>query len=106
MNISIGAKDFKLTPTIRAYVEEKIGKLERFSKRILRVAVELDVDHNVTKGMKNRVQVWVYLPSKTIEVRLKAEHMLEAIDLIYPKLERRLVSFERKRRDTYRRSRI
>lgn len=99
MNITISGKDFKLTPAIKVYVEEKIGKLSRFSRRIIRIGVELDVDHNVTKGMKNRIEVWIYLPGKTIQAGLKAEHMREAIDLVYPKLERQLVAYEGKKRE-------
>lgn len=99
MEITISGKDFKLTPTIKTYVDEKIGKLSKFSRRIIRVGVELDVDHNVTKGLKNRIEVWIYLPGKTIQAGIKAEHMREAIDLVYPKLERQLVSYEGRKRE-------
>lgn len=91
MNITISAKDFKLTPTIKTFVTEKFEKLAKFHPDILRIGVELDVDHNVTKGLKHRIEVWVYLPSKTIEAGVKAEHMEEAVDLVYPKIERQLV---------------
>ena len=99
MTITISGKDFQLTPAIKEYVEEKIGKLAHFSRRIIRIGVELDVDHNVTKGMKNRIEVWIYLPGKTIQAGIKAEHMREAIDLVYPKLERQLVAFEGRQRE-------
>ncbi len=91
MTITISGKDFKLTPAIKQYVTEKFTKLGKFNPDVTRIGVELDVDHNVTKGKKFRVEVWVYLPSKTIEAGLKAEHMEEAIDLVYPKLERQLI---------------
>src|SRR5438105_2091150 len=91
MNITISAKDFKLTPAIKEYVNEKMSKLEKFNPDILRIGVELDVDHNVTKGLKNRIEVWVYLHGKTVQAGVKAEHMDEAIDLVYPKIERQLV---------------
>ena len=82
MTITISGKDFKLTPAIKQYVTEKFTKLGKFNPDVTRIGVELDVDHNVTKGKKFRVEVWVYLPSKTIEAGLKAEHMEEAIDLV------------------------
>jgi putative sigma-54 modulation protein len=91
MRITISAKDFKLTPTLKAYVTEKMEKLGRFNKRVQRIGVELDVDHNVTKGKKFRIEVWAYMPGKTLEAGMKAEHMEEAIDLVFPKLERQLV---------------
>lgn len=106
MNITISAKDFDLTPSIKEYVEEKLGKLERFSKHLQRVGVELDVDHSSHSGAIHRVEVWAYFPGKTLQAGLKAEHMREAIDLVYPKIERQIVDYERKTRDQKRSSRI
>lgn len=106
MNITIEAKDFKLTLANRLYVEEKLGKLGRFSKRIERIGVELDVDHNAKSGSIHRVEVWVYFPEKTLSAGVKAEHMNEAIDLVYPKIERQITSYEGKQRDQHRSSRI
>jgi putative sigma-54 modulation protein len=91
MNITISGKDFKLTPAIKEYVTEKMGKLVKFHPQIQRIGVELDVDHGMTKGKKHRIEVWVYLPGKTLEAGMRAEHMDEAIDLVYPKIERQLV---------------
>lgn len=90
MNITISAKDFKLTPAVKEYVNTKMSKLSKFNQDILRIRVELDVDHNVTKGKKNRIEVWIFLPGQTIQAGIKAVHMDEAIDLVYPKLERQL----------------
>ena len=98
MNITISGKDFKLTPAIKEYVNQKIGKLAKFNADILRIGVELDVDHNVTKGKKYRIEVWIYLPGRTIQAGIKAEHMDEAIDLVYPILERQIVKQKEKRR--------
>ncbi len=106
MNITISAKDFDLTPSIKTYVEEKIGKLAKFSTRIKRIGVELDVDHSAKSGLLNRIEVWVYLPEKTLQAGLKAEQMREAIDLVYPKMERQIVSYEGKRRDKKRGVRV
>lgn len=98
MNITISGKDFKLSPSVKEYVTTKMSKLQKFHPDILRVGVELDVDHNVTKGKKHRVEVWVYLHGKTIQAGEKAEHMEEAIDLVYPKIERQLVKAKEIRR--------
>lgn len=98
MNITISAKDFKLTPSIKEYVNEKMGKLAKFDQDIQRIGVELDVDHNVTKGIKNRIEVWVYLPGVTLEAGMKAEHMQEAVDLVYPIIERQIIKHKEKRR--------
>lgn len=96
VNIIISAKDFKLTPSIKEYVSEKMSKLQKFHPNITRIGVELDVDHNVTKGLKHRIEVWVDWPGGEAKAGVKAEHMREAIDLVYPKLERQLVKAKEK----------
>lgn len=96
MNITISAKDFDLTPSIKDYVTEKMSKLEKFHPNILKIGVELDVDHNVTKGLKHRIEVWIDWPGGGVQAGQKAEHMQEAIDLVYPKLERQLVKAKEK----------
>ena len=106
MNITIEGKDFDLTPAIKAYVEEKLGKLTKFSSRIQRIGVELELEKANRNGLTHRIEVWVYLPEKTLQAGLKAEHMNEAIDLVYEKIERQVVSYERKRRDMARGTRV
>ena len=105
MPITISAKDFQLTPAIKSYVEDRMSKLSKFHPRIELIGVELDVDRNVTKGFKNRVEVWVYLPGQTISAGVKAEHMDEAIDLVYPKIERQLVKSKEIRKSKAKRRR-
>ncbi len=106
MNITISAKDFKLTPAIKEYVTMKMEKLARFSRRIQRIGVELDVDRKAKSGLINRIEVWAYFPEKTLQAGIKAEHMNEAIDLVYPKIERQITNYEGKLRDHDRPSRI
>lgn len=90
MNITISGKDFPLTPTLKEYVTIKLEKLIKFHRGIKRIGVEMDIDRNARQGRINRIEVWAYLPNKTISAGIKAEHMREAIDLVCPILERRL----------------
>src|SRR5689334_18831448 len=99
MRISIHGKDFRPTTADQQYVTEKLSKLDRFIPNIQRIGVELDVDHNVTKGKKFRIEVWVSLVSQDIKAGVKAEHFQEAVDLVYPKLERQLSNLKERRLD-------
>lgn len=102
----ISAKDFDLTPSLKEYVNEKLGKLYRFSRHISKIAVELDIDHGHQHGRINRIEVWVTVAGAVLQAGHRAEHMHEAIDLVYPKIERQVVDHERKTRDQHRPSRI
>ncbi len=54
MNINIKATNLELTPTIREYVEEKIGSLERF---ITRTEIESDLSDKGRASIEARVEV-------------------------------------------------
>ncbi len=106
MNITIEAKNFELTPSLRIAIEDKLGKLARFSDRIERIGIELEVDHAHVHGLIHRAEVWVYLPEMTLQAGHRAEPMSAAIDHAADKVERQIVDHERKRRDQHRPSRI
>lgn len=88
MDIIISGKNFKLTPALKIYVEQKFGKLSRFWKKIIRARVELDVDRNQRSGDIYRVEAKLEVPGPDIKAGLKASDMHAAIDLVIPKLER------------------
>lgn len=98
MHIDISGKDFQLTPALKSYVEEKLGRLGKFQNDILRIRVELDVDHSKHHGDIFRADVWVHTPRHEFRAGEQASTMNAAIDLVYPKLERQMVREKQKTR--------
>lgn len=96
MHIDISGKDFQLTPAIKDYVEEKLGRLIKFNDEIIRIRVELDVDHSKHHGDINRVEVWIHTPHQEFQAGERADDMNAAIDLVYPKLERQIIRAKEK----------
>lgn len=88
MDIIISGKNFKLTPSLKQYVEEKVGKLARYWNKIIRARVELDVDHNQKSGDIYRVETLLEVPGPDIRMGTKSSDMHAAIDEVIPKLER------------------
>jgi ribosomal subunit interface protein len=87
----VTAKDFKLTPSITEYVNEKFGALTRLSRQpITDIKVMLDVDHNKRHGDTCRVEASAVWRGRTYKAGEKATEMHEAIDLCVEKLERQL----------------
>ena len=103
MDLIISGKDFRLTPSLKAYVEQKIGRLSRFWRRIIRTRVELDVDHNQRSGDIYRVEAKVEVPGPDIRLGIKARAMYAAIDLIANKLERLIGKAKAKTESRFRR---
>ncbi len=88
MDIIISGKNFKLTPSLKVYVQEKFGKLARYWGRIVRTRVELDVEHNQATGEVYRVEAKVEVPGPDITIGEKASDMHAAIDAVVEKLQR------------------
>lgn len=103
MRIIITGKDFKLTPAIKKFVTRKLTKLSKYSKRIILVKVELDVDRHHQKGDNFRAEIWVTLPKKIIQAGLKGDEMHQVIDLLLPKIEHQIIRHKDKLKDQQKR---
>lgn len=97
MKFIIHGKNVEITDAIREYVEEKMGKSEKYSKHILEMNVELSVAKN--PRIKNNQQVAVTASVNGLVLRAEeaSVNMYAAIDLVADKLERQLKKYERKR---------
>jgi len=105
MDLIISGKNFKLTPSLKAYVEEKVGRLSKFWNKIIRARVELDVDHNKKSGDIYGVEAKLEIPGPDIQIGTKSSDMHAAIDEIIPKLERLLVKSKGKLESRLRKNR-
>lgn len=91
MNIVVSAKNFDLTPSLKAFVEEKVGRLGKYWSSIVRTRVELLMNRHHRHGQIFVAYIWLELPGQDIRVTSTAMDMRSAIDLAYPRLERRLL---------------
>ena len=91
MNIIISAKNIELTDSLRAAVEEKIGKLDKYFVP--------DTDVNVTLSVeKERQKIEVTIPVKGNIIRSEQESndMYVSIDLVEEIIERQLRRYKTK----------
>lgn len=97
MKFIIHGKHVEVTDALREYVEEKLGKLKKFSRHILEMNVELSIAKN--PRIKNNQQVTVTTSVNGLMLRAEESsvNMYAAIDLVADKLERQLKKYERKR---------
>ncbi|MFH1112133.1 MAG: ribosome-associated translation inhibitor RaiA [Patescibacteria group bacterium] len=87
MDIIVSAKNFKLTPSLVTYTEEKIGKIARFWSEIIRANVELSVGRVKSAGNIFNIRVWLEVPGPDLEAEVEAHDMHEGVDLVLSKLE-------------------
>lgn len=91
MRTRITSRHDKLSPDVKNYIEEKIGKLERFYDRI----IDFEVIVNSEK-LLHVFEMNVKVYSTTLHVKAKDTDITKAIDECVDKLEIQLKKFKDK----------
>jgi putative sigma-54 modulation protein len=96
MKIAIKGTNTDLSPSLKEYVHEKVGSLEKFYKRIVQTDVELEVFPKHKSGEIYRAEVTIFVPRDVLRAEEKATDMYAAIDLVMPKLKKQLAKYKGK----------
>ncbi|HNQ04121.1 MAG TPA: ribosome-associated translation inhibitor RaiA [Thiobacillaceae bacterium] len=99
MNLTITGHHLDVTPAIRAYVEEKVGRIARHFDQVIDVSVMLAVEK-----LKHKADVNVRVRGKDIYVEAIEEDMYAAIDALADKLDRQVIKHKEKTTDARRES--
>jgi putative sigma-54 modulation protein len=87
MKFNIRGENIEVTPALGEFVEQKVGKLDRY--------FEEGLDSNVNVNLKvynNKQKIEVTIPMAQITLRAEEQHsdLYAAIDLVVDKLERQI----------------
>ncbi|MBA3816481.1 MAG: ribosome-associated translation inhibitor RaiA [Parachlamydiaceae bacterium] len=93
-NISITGRNVMVTDAMKDYAIEKISKIERFSSRIIDVAVIMDVQR-----FEHRVDIIMKVDHFKIKSSANTDNMYESIDKAAHKIEAQLLRYKSKIQD-------
>lgn len=97
MNVNIRGRHMDLTPPVRDYANDKIGKVVRSVNEslVMDVDIELYAERNpsIDNNQVAEVTVWTK-GGPVIRAKMQAEEMHAAIDLVSDKLERQVRKFK------------
>lgn len=82
MRLVITAKNFKLTKSIKNFVEEKFKKLEGLVPTNEHVSINFEVDK-----MEHKAQGWMFINKSLVKVTVKEKDLYVAIDNLVDKLK-------------------
>jgi len=99
MNLTITGHHLDVTPAIRGYVEEKMGRVTRHFDQVIDVAVILSVDKLQQKAEAN-----VHVPGKDIYVESIDTDLYSALDALADKLDRQILKHKEKSGNVHRES--
>ena len=97
MDIVVKGRKMDVRPDVRAYAEEKVGKVARILNGMaMSVEVELYHERNRSIGDHEVAEVTVFTKGHILRARESAAEMKSAIDQVAAKLERQARKFKEK----------
>lgn len=97
MKMIIKGRHMDVTPAIRSYAEEKIGRIAKIlDSMIMSAEVELFTERNPSIENGQVAEVTVYTKGHVIRAKEAATDMYAAIDLVSDKLENQVRKFKTK----------
>jgi putative sigma-54 modulation protein len=103
MQLQVKGKNLEVSPSIRAYAEEKLGKLSKQLPDLTQVEVELSTEKNPAIAASNIAEATVWTKGPTLRACGSSADMKAAIDELVEKLERQVKRYREKRREEPRR---
>lgn len=103
MQVFIRGHETDVSPRWRDHIYDRLGKLDRFEDRIIRIEFILTTSRHHLKGNET-CHVIAKVPRKTIDIRKESESMLGAIDAAAKVLEQKIHKLYKDVKDRHRRS--
>jgi putative sigma-54 modulation protein len=94
MNLTISGHHLEVTPAIRDYVQSKLERVRRHFDQVIDIAVILTVDNLTEKEKRQKAEINLRLPGKTINVASLSQDLYAAIDALIDKLDRQVMKYK------------
>jgi putative sigma-54 modulation protein len=98
MRLQVKGKNVEVTPSIRAYAERKLGKLEKQLAEQTQVEVELSEQKNPSIAENHVAEATIFTKGPTLRAREASPDMKVSIDQLVEKLERQVKKYRERRR--------
>lgn len=98
MRLQVKGKNLDVTPSLKGYAQEKLGKLEKHLNDSARLELELAVERNPSISDNQVAEATIWTKGPIIRAREASTDMKASIDLLVDKLERQAQRLRQKRR--------
>jgi putative sigma-54 modulation protein len=91
MNLSVSGHHLEVTPALRSYVQEKIGRVTRHFDQVIDAHVILTANK-----VKQKAEVTLHVPGKDLHCECEQGDLYAAIDVLADKLDRQVLKYKDK----------
>ena len=97
MRLQVKGKNVEVSDSIRAYAEQKLGKLGRQLHELVQVELELAVERNPSIAANQIAEATIWTKGPVLRAREATEDMRASIDALTEKLMRQVKHYNDKR---------
>lgn len=101
MQLYLQGKNFVISDRVRAYVEKKIGKLDRYLPDIEEARVEITQEKTKSAKDRNIVQVTLRANGTILRAEERSDAIYPCIDAVANKIHRQIARYKGKRVDRW-----
>jgi putative sigma-54 modulation protein len=98
VQVEVKGKNVEVSESLRAYAEEKVGKLSKHLNDAATLEVELAVEKNPSIAASQIAEGTIWTKGPVLRAREASADMRASIDLLVEKLERQAARYRDKRR--------
>lgn len=98
MRLQVKGKNVEVTPALKGYAQEKLGKLDRHLNDSARLELELAVEKNPSIAENQVAEATIWTKGPILRASERSTDMKASIDQLVDKLERQASRYKDKRR--------
>ena len=91
MNLSVSGHHLEVTPALRSYVQDKIGRVTRHFDHVIDAHVILTANK-----LGQKAEVTLHVPGKDLHCECEEGDLYAAIDVLADKLDRQVLKYKDK----------
>ena len=99
--VSIFARNMKMTPRLKEYVERKVSKLDRYLPSVEEARMELKVEDTRSADHRQVAQLTVRVRGTILRAEERTNDMFASIDTVLDKMYRQIARYKGKREDRW-----
>jgi len=101
MDVSVFARNMEVTPRLRQYVEQKVGKLDRYLPVIDEARIDLTMENTRSAAHRQVAQLTVRVHGTILRAEERTQDMFASIDAVLNKMYRQIARYKGKRQDRW-----
>ena len=101
MDVSVFARNMEVTPRLRQYVEQKVGKLDRYLPFIDEARIDLTMENTRSAAHRQVAQLTVRVHGTILRAEERTQDMFASIDAVLDKMYRQIARYKGKRQDRW-----